>query len=169
MEKDSTRRYKSASELGADIERHLNSEPVLAAPPSAIYRLKKFVQRYKRLIAALILMSVVFSAAVFEITTGRILQREARIAAQKEVEQQRAVLQFMLRNVSALENLNGSEVTAAQILDAAAANVGRVYSHQPEVEASVRDTLGQFYMELGFHRAAETPAACPGHQAKNLG
>jgi eukaryotic-like serine/threonine-protein kinase len=42
MEKDSTRRYKSASELGADIERHLNSEPVLAAPRSAIYRLKKF-------------------------------------------------------------------------------------------------------------------------------
>ena len=33
--------------------------------------------------------------------------------------------------------------------------IDSVYSHQPEVEASVRDTLGQFYMELGLHGAAE--------------
>jgi serine/threonine protein kinase len=155
MEKDSTRRYRSASELAADIERHFNSEPVLAAPPSAIYRLKKFIQRKKRAIGAIVVTTVVLAAGIFEITTGRILQRQARITAQKEVEQQRAILQYMLRSVPAMENINGSEVTAAQVLDAAAANISRVYSHQPEVEASVRDTLGQFYMELGFDRAAE--------------
>ena len=38
MEKDRTRRYESASDLAADIERYLNDEPVLACPPSWVYR-----------------------------------------------------------------------------------------------------------------------------------
>jgi serine/threonine protein kinase len=155
MEKDSTRRYKFASELASDIERHFDSEPVSAVPPSPSYLLKKFLQRHKRVIGLGVIITIVFSAGIFEITTGRILQREARITAQKEVQQQRAVLQFMLRNISMIENIDGSEVKAAQILDAASANIGRVYSHQPEVEAAVRDTLGQFYMELDLNRSAE--------------
>jgi hypothetical protein len=64
-------------------------------------------------------------------------------------------MDYILRTVSAMENIKGSEVKAAQILDAAAAKIDGVYSHQPEVEASVRDTLGQFYMELGLHGPAE--------------
>jgi serine/threonine protein kinase/TolB-like protein/tetratricopeptide (TPR) repeat protein len=45
LEKDRNRRYKTASGLGADIRRHLNSEPVLARPPSNLYRLQKLVWR----------------------------------------------------------------------------------------------------------------------------
>ena len=47
MEKDRTRRYQSASELAADVERFLNDEPVLARPPSVIYRLTKMARRNK--------------------------------------------------------------------------------------------------------------------------
>jgi eukaryotic-like serine/threonine-protein kinase len=155
MEKDSTRRYNSASELAADIEHHCNSEPVTAAPTSTTYWLKKFVHRHKAIVAAGVTMTVVLLVGLFEITTGLFLQRQARIAAQEEVERVRAVMQYMLRSVSALENVKGSEVKAAQILDEAAAKVDSVYSHQPKVEASVRDTLGQFYMQLGLHGAAE--------------
>ena len=39
LEKDRDRRYASANELAADIERHLRNEPVLAGPPSGRYRL----------------------------------------------------------------------------------------------------------------------------------
>lgn len=45
LEKDRSRRYGSASALAADIERHLNSEPVEAYPPSAVYRLRKLMRR----------------------------------------------------------------------------------------------------------------------------
>jgi WD40 repeat protein len=45
LEKDRARRYETASELAMDIERHLDDEPVLAGPPSAGYRLCKFVRR----------------------------------------------------------------------------------------------------------------------------
>ena len=41
LEKDRTRRYGTASEFAADIERHLSDEPVIAGPPSVAYRLRK--------------------------------------------------------------------------------------------------------------------------------
>lgn len=155
MEKDSTRRYSSASELAADIEHHCCSEPVMAAPPSTTYRLKKFMHRHKGVVGAGVIATAVLLVGIFEITTGLLLQRQARIAAQQEVQRVRAVLDYMLRTVSTMENIKGSEVKAAEILDAAAAKIDGVYSHQPQVEASVRDTLGQFYMELGLHGPAE--------------
>jgi serine/threonine protein kinase/tetratricopeptide (TPR) repeat protein len=47
LEKDRNRRYESASAFAADVRRHLDDEPVLACPPSAGYRLRKFVRRNK--------------------------------------------------------------------------------------------------------------------------
>jgi serine/threonine protein kinase/tetratricopeptide (TPR) repeat protein len=52
IEKDRARRYESASAFAQDIERHLKSEPVMAAAPSAAYRFRKFVQRNKGPMAA---------------------------------------------------------------------------------------------------------------------
>ncbi len=52
MEKDRTRRYPSASELEADIRRHLNEEPVIASPPSVVYRLRKLIKRRRGIVAA---------------------------------------------------------------------------------------------------------------------
>src|SRR5207249_2175589 len=49
MERDRSRRYSSASELGADIRRYLGDEPIAAHPPSAIYRFGKFARRNKAL------------------------------------------------------------------------------------------------------------------------
>jgi len=51
MEKERARRYASASELAADIERHLSEEPVLASPPDAIYRGRKFVRKHRAAVA----------------------------------------------------------------------------------------------------------------------
>ncbi|MBL8753523.1 MAG: SUMF1/EgtB/PvdO family nonheme iron enzyme [Planctomycetes bacterium] len=47
LEKDRTRRYQTAQELAADLERYLNDEPVLAGPPTASYVLRKLYRRYK--------------------------------------------------------------------------------------------------------------------------
>ena len=67
LEKDRTRRYERAVELAADVERHLNNKPVLAAPPSMTYRLRKFVRRNR---VAVITVSLVAAAlAIGAITT----------------------------------------------------------------------------------------------------
>jgi len=45
LEKDRGRRYETANGLALDVLRYLHEEPVLAGPPSARYRLRKFVRR----------------------------------------------------------------------------------------------------------------------------
>ncbi len=47
LEKDRARRYETATGLAQDIERHLNSEPVTAGAPGAMYRMGKFVRRHR--------------------------------------------------------------------------------------------------------------------------
>src|SRR5262249_60351632 len=42
LEKDRNRRYETAKDFAADVQRYLADEPVLACPPSAGYRLRKF-------------------------------------------------------------------------------------------------------------------------------
>ena len=61
LEKDRARRYDTASALAMDIRRHLSGEPVLAAPPSASYRVVKFVRRHTGAVAA---AAAVFAALV---------------------------------------------------------------------------------------------------------
>jgi eukaryotic-like serine/threonine-protein kinase len=52
LEKDRARRYETANGLAADIRRHLNNEPVVARPPSSIYRFQKLVRRNRLTFAA---------------------------------------------------------------------------------------------------------------------
>ncbi len=47
LDKSPSQRYETAAELRADIERHLSDDPVLACPPSKIYRLGKFARKHK--------------------------------------------------------------------------------------------------------------------------
>jgi WD40 repeat protein/serine/threonine protein kinase len=50
LDKDPARRYASASELAADIGRHLNDEPVVARSPGAVYRARKFARKHTALV-----------------------------------------------------------------------------------------------------------------------
>src|SRR6476660_3685888 len=47
LEKTRERRYASVSELAADIQRHMEDRPVLASPPSRLYRARKFFRRQR--------------------------------------------------------------------------------------------------------------------------
>jgi len=82
LEKDRTRRYEGAVELANDVERHLNCEPVQAAPPSTIYRLRKFVRRNR---VAVITVSLVAAAlAVGAVTTTLTFMTADRLAGMVE-------------------------------------------------------------------------------------
>ena len=51
LEKDRNRRYATANGFAADVQRYLNDETVLACPPSAWYRFRKFARRNNRILA----------------------------------------------------------------------------------------------------------------------
>src|SRR6185503_2320040 len=52
LEKDRTRRYDTATAFAADIQRYLGNEPVVARPPSSVYRFQDLVHRHKVAFAA---------------------------------------------------------------------------------------------------------------------
>ena len=58
LEKECARRYPSASEMAADIQRHLRDEPVAAGPAGAAYRLRKFVGKNAPAVGAAVLIAV---------------------------------------------------------------------------------------------------------------
>jgi serine/threonine protein kinase/Flp pilus assembly protein TadD len=66
LEKDRNRRYESAGEFAADVERYLANEPVEARPPSSWYRVQKFARRNKAGVA----VTAVVAAALTLLTWG---------------------------------------------------------------------------------------------------
>ena len=64
LEKDRARRYETASGLAADVQCHLNNEPIAARPPSALYRFQKLVRRNKGTFAALAVIALVLCAGI---------------------------------------------------------------------------------------------------------
>lgn len=52
LEKDRTRRYATAAELADDLGRFLRHEPLIAAPPSLVYQLRKLVRRHRHQLVA---------------------------------------------------------------------------------------------------------------------
>lgn len=52
LEKERARRYETASALRLDVKRFLQDEPVAATPPSAPYRIRKFVRRHRATVIA---------------------------------------------------------------------------------------------------------------------
>ena len=64
LEKDRTRRYETANGVADDVLRHLNNEPVVARPPSKLYRFQKLVRRNKLAFAAGATLAVVLVVAL---------------------------------------------------------------------------------------------------------
>jgi serine/threonine protein kinase len=83
LEKDRARRYETANALATDIQHHLNNEPVMARPPSRVYRFRKLVHRNKILFAAI---AAVLFALLAGLGTSMWLFHKERLARQRAVE-----------------------------------------------------------------------------------
>jgi len=64
LEKVKDRRYDTVSALALDIQRHINTEPILARPPSSVYRFRKFIRRHRYQTAAVLLILVLSIAII---------------------------------------------------------------------------------------------------------
>ncbi len=83
LEKDRSRRYETANGLAMDIQRYLDNEPIIARPPSRLYRLQKLVRRNKVVFAS---ASAVTAALIFGLGTSTWLffkERESRQTAER--------------------------------------------------------------------------------------
>jgi len=179
MEKDRTRRYQSAAECAADIERFLSGQPVLARMPSTLYQLRKLISRHRvsaGLLAILLVslglfagwMTVMYRGAerlrvTAESALGReqkereraeAAEHEARMAA-NSAEQISRFLQDMLSSIDPAIAQGRDTTLLRQLLEQASERVEKELAEEPQVQAAVRRTIGWTYSNLGILDKAE--------------
>jgi serine/threonine protein kinase/tetratricopeptide (TPR) repeat protein len=94
LDKERNRRYETANGLAVDIGRYLAHEPVLAGPPSAGYRMRKFVRRNRIQVIAASLVLLAFLAGITGTTYGLInaeIRRSDADRARADEAQQRGI------------------------------------------------------------------------------
>ena len=156
LEKDRTRRYASPSEFAADIGRHLQHEPVLAGPPSAAYRARKFVGRHwlgaSAATAVVLALVVGLSAATLGLFEARRANQQTRLEALR-AEQISEFLENMFAASDPGEARDGT-ITAREILRRGVEKIEMELATQPEAQARLMNTIGRVYRSLGEYGVA---------------
>jgi eukaryotic-like serine/threonine-protein kinase len=149
LRRDPARRYRSAADFAADLQRFLEGRPVQARPDSALYRARKLVQRHKLATAAI-------AVAVLSLLVGlAIALREAENArAQaRRAERVKELLISIFREADP-EKSQGPTLTAREILAAGARQVETELAAEPEVRAELLDAIAQIQRSLGLFKPA---------------
>jgi tetratricopeptide (TPR) repeat protein len=159
LEKMPDRRYPSVSEFAADLRRYLDDEPVLASPPSRLYRVGKFVRRHKAgvVAAAALVLALALGitgtsmALVRAVRAEELANREATRASQ-EAKTAKRTSDFLTGLFEVVDpgEARGKTVTAAEILDRGAKRIETELAEEPEVRASLMGTMGRVYAQLGL-------------------
>jgi serine/threonine protein kinase len=151
LEKNRSRRYGSPSDLAADIGRYLKNETVLAVPPSATYRARKFASRHRAaLFTASAFLVVLILAAGVSIRQSVRANRQAAVAeAVNDFLQNDLLAQASAETQSGPRAKPDPDLKVRTALDRAAARIAGKFDRQPEVEAAIRDTIGRTYKDLG--------------------
>ena len=133
LDKDRTRRYETANGLALDIQRYLTGEPVVAAPPSASYRIRKFVTRHRGAVAAgvAIAASLVLGIVAFA-WQARIArdQRDRAVTAEAETS----------KRADELKEVADFQAQMLAQVDPAAAGVQLTEDVRPRFDAAVAKT-----------------------------
>jgi serine/threonine protein kinase len=158
LDKDRARRYETANELAHDLERHLRGEPVVAGPPSNIYRAGKFIRRHRLAVAAFAGITLALAVGLALALLGFAQARRAGQRAEEDAAIANAInnfLQFDLLAQADPENTTNRNITVREVLDRASGKIKDRFTNQPIVEAEIELTLGTTYMGLSELDVAE--------------
>jgi eukaryotic-like serine/threonine-protein kinase len=174
LEKDRSRRYETANGLARDVERFLTDETVEACPPSAGYRVRKFVRRYRRPVLAASIIFLLLISGIAGTSWGLIRANRARKAEADRAEGEKRANAQAQKRLQQIEK--GSEILASVFgdldpraeekegrplraiigdrLDRAAADLEGDAVGDPLVVANLQDRLGRTYRSLGHSAKA---------------
>jgi serine/threonine protein kinase/tetratricopeptide (TPR) repeat protein len=173
MEKNPADRYASAQQLVDDLRCYLEDRPIQARRPTLWQKTAKWSRRHRTLVhsgvASLAVVSLI--SLVSAVLTLRAYQSEAEQAtlarqgelkAKRSEADMRAVLGFFQDKILAATRPKaqhgglGKDATIRDALQAAKPGITTSFSDRPEVEASIRHTLGMTSYFMGeYQRALE--------------
>ncbi len=151
LEKDRTRRYETANDLALDVKRFLENEPVLARPPSRLYKFQKTVQRNNLLFLGISLIAVLLVTGLIVLSALLGKERQAR----QQSEQVTQVLEGMLKGAGPSVAQGLDTRMLRDILDRTAERVGTELNNQPAVQAQVSSLIAKAYLDLSCYEQAE--------------
>ena len=150
MSKDAARRYDSAGELGSDVARFLEGQPVVARAPSTGYVLGRLAARNKTLVAvctlALIAVLGASGVAIWQRGVARLEQARADQRF-REVRQLANALIFKIHD--AVEPLPGSTPVRRTIVDEALAYLERLERESGADDVTLRLEMAAAYRQIG--------------------
>jgi tetratricopeptide (TPR) repeat protein len=151
LEKDRARRYETANGLATDLLRHLRDEPVVARPPTNLYRLGKMVRRHRLAFAAAgaVGLSLILGLAV---STWLLLSERK---AHRRADTATNFLREMLNNLDPSVAQGDPVASLKQVLEQSANRVGKDLRDDPDLQADMLDTIGHVYFALGLYDKAE--------------
>src|SRR5438477_7397640 len=119
LEKDRARRYETANGLGMDVQRYLTDEPVVARPPSKLYRFQKLARRNKLAFAAAGAVVAALIIGLAASTWEYLKERTARQRAVAEAAKATATSDLLQQLLSSADpdGPRGSDYTVRQLLD----------------------------------------------------
>jgi Leucine-rich repeat (LRR) protein/tetratricopeptide (TPR) repeat protein len=141
LEKDRIRRYETASGLAADVQHHLDNEPIAARPPGRLYRLGKLMRRNKGTFAALAAIALVLCAGIIVSVSQALRARRGERLARAALEELRSGAPDYFAQALTL-SLDGKLSTALERLDDAIrlspANTGYLMAKADLLECQLR-------------------------------
>jgi serine/threonine protein kinase/formylglycine-generating enzyme required for sulfatase activity len=142
LEKDRARRYEGANALAADLQRFLDHEPLAAGPPSAAYRLRKLLRRYRsQVVAAAAVVATAIAGAVVAIGFAAQAKSSESVALARKAEfDQLAGVVLYERAVAAEQELYPPWPAKIAALERwLGEDCGRLLAMRPAIERTVAD------------------------------
>ncbi|MEL6712915.1 MAG: serine/threonine-protein kinase, partial [Planctomycetota bacterium] len=149
--KDPARRYASPAELGADLQRILDDEPIRARPPSAVYHLRKFARRNPFFVGSLAAAGLMLLVALGLVSYYAVREGDLRREAEVERDKVAAVRAFqdeILGGANLEQGGRPRETTLLDAVRAAAVGIDNAFPGAPDVEIAARRQLGHVFLSL---------------------
>jgi len=154
LHRDTQRRYASVEALLRDVDHFLKQEPLEARPDTARYRIRKFVARHQKSVAAAVLVFVLVSGLVTYFTVRIAIARSVAVAEAARAER---VQKFLFNLFQGGDEAAGpaDDLRVVSLLDRGVREAQSLDT-EPVVQAELYETLGTIYQKLGKLDRAES-------------
>lgn len=159
-----TDRYASVEALAEDLRRLVAKEPVLAQPPTTIYRLRKFAARNKAgvttaLVLALVILGLSIASVVGFVRAShqRNLALDAQARAESALAREETVSGYVRSMLTSADpTIHGPDVRVLDVLNLWGDDIDKDLAASPDVSARLHALLADTYFALGSYDDATT-------------